>query len=320
MAELKLDETNYSNFSNFFSKSAPIIPREYSTKISRNKILLINLNATITELAKRLILKGFNIYLYDKAKVTESDVSTNFYLTKEDLGQDRLTTVCNKLLHLSAVVSILPINDLSLAKELKIACVGFSNFAELSYYEEMFSRKDIIYYCINASGIYGFYYNNLQIVKNQVKISPVNFSKKVDNLLMKLKNEESFSDKENYLNYAAFLLELYYRKNISKADIKKEMEEEKTSQKAFQKRIFYIENYMKIHRIKSVQKNTEFMNTVKKFIINFNKEFNPICVMMGEIVSKEIFDFIIESNLPKPGITTYNSEKEDFDYASFLSS
>ena len=118
-----MENTNYSSFNRLSSNSTqPIIPKEYQSKITLSKILLVNLNATITELAKKLILKGFNIYLYDKGYITEKDITTNFYLNESDLGKERAKTILERLNHLSAVVSISIIEDISIAKDIKFAC------------------------------------------------------------------------------------------------------------------------------------------------------------------------------------------------------
>ena len=185
-----MENTNYSSFNRLSSNSTqPIIPKEYQSKITLSKILLVNLNATITELAKKLILKGFNIYLYDKGYITEKDITTNFYLNESDLGKERAKTILERLNHLSAVVSISIIEEISIAKDIKFACVGFRNFTELANYEEYFTRKEVIYYCINTSGIYGFYYNNIKVKRNgDVIIDPISFVKKSEAFLSNIKN------------------------------------------------------------------------------------------------------------------------------------
>ena len=87
----------------------------------------------------------------------------------------------------------------------------------------------------------------------------------------------------------------------------------------FQKKIFYIENYFKLNRIHLGNNKTNLMNVLKKLIVNYNKEFNPLCVMMGEIVANQIYNYLTDQELPKTNIVTYNSEIEPFDYMTFLS-
>ena len=316
-----MENTNYSSFNRLSSNSTqPIIPKEYQSKITLSKILLVNLNATITELAKKLILKGFNIYLYDKGFITEKDITTNFYLNESDLGKERAKIILERLNHLSAVVSISIIEDISIAKDIKFACVGFRNFTELANYEEYFTRKEVIYYCINTSGIYGFYYNNIKVKRNgDVIIDPISFVKKSEAFLSNIKNNTNSTLNIDWLVYSIYLLELYYRKNVSKDNLRIEMQSNDIDEKNFQKKIFYIENYFKLNRIHLGNNKTNLMNVLKKLIVNYNKEFNPLCVMMGEIVANQIYNYLTDQELPKTNIVTYNSEIEPFDYMTFLS-
>lgn len=313
-------ENTYSTFNKLTTKAKQtILSKEAQSKITHSKILIINLNTAMTELTKKLIQKGFNIYLYDKAKITHTDITTNYYLNENDLGKDRAKTILERLNHLSAVVSITIIDDIAMAKDINFGCLGFRNFTELANYEEYFTRKNIIYYCVNTSGIYGFYYNNIKIKKNgEVAIDNLSFVKKSCNYLSQIKQNPNF-DKVDWLVYSIYLLELFYRKNVSKVNLQSEMVNESIDQKQFQKRLFYIENYFKLNKINLGQNKTKLMDILKKLIVNYNKEFNPICVMMGELVSSQIYNYIVNNSLPQTNIVTYNSEIESFDYLTFLS-
>lgn len=146
-------------------------PQPNQSNLSKTKVLLMNLNTTMTELAKSLIYKGIHLYLYDsdaygnKSKITKKDVTNNYYLKKEDINKERIQVLYQQLIPLNISVSITildDINNVSLIRGLTIACVGFSTFKSMSYYEDYFTRKGIVFYCINNSGIFGFFYNNLK--------------------------------------------------------------------------------------------------------------------------------------------------------------
>lgn len=314
-------ENTYSTFNKLTTKAKQtILSKESQAKITHSKILIINLNTAMTELTKKLIEKGFNIYLYDKAKISQGDITTNYYLNEDDLGKDRAKTILERLNHLSAVASITIIDDISMAKDINIGCLGFRNFTELANYEEYFTRKNIIYYCVNTSGIYGFYYNNIKITKNgEVVVDNLSFVKKSCNYLSQIKQNPHNLDKVDWLVYSIYLLELFYRKNVSKENLQSEMVNGNIDQKKFQKRLFYIENYFKLSKINLGQNKAKLMDILKKLIVNYNKEFNPICVMMGELVSSQIYNYIVSNSLPQTNIVTYNSEIESFDYLTFLS-
>ena len=305
-------------------ESEKMLSKSLQLKIAKSKILLINLTSSITELAKLLILKDFNIYLYDKEKVTENDVNNNIYIQKEDLGKKRIDVIYEHLIPLSNTVSITKIDDYMNIKDIKFAISGFSDYFNLIELEDYFTRKNIYFYSININGLYGFYYNNLDLKishnRKDIIISPV-FLRKSDKFF---KNNKIHYNEKDHLKTCIFLLELYYRKNVNKKDLKKQTEEEnspenfKKTENYFMKKILFIENYLKKMGFNSMVNNKELREYLIKFLINYNQEFNPICSMLANIVSNEIYNFVIEKELPKINITCYNSEIHKFDYTSFL--
>jgi molybdopterin/thiamine biosynthesis adenylyltransferase len=301
-----------------------MLPKALQLKIAKSKILLINLTSSITELAKLLILKDFNVYLYDKEKVTENDVNNNIYIKEEDLGKKRIDIIYEHLIPLSNTVSIVKIDDYMNIKDIKFVVYGFTDYYKLIELEDYFTRKNIFFYSINTSGLYGFYYNNLDLKishnKKEIIISPV-FLRKSEKFF---KNNKNCYNEKDHLKTCIFLLELYYRKNVNKKDLKKQTEEEnspdnyKKTENYFMKKTIFIENYLRKMGFNSMVDNKELKDYLRKFLINFNQEFNPICSMLANIVSNEIYNFVIDKELPKINITCYNSEIQKFDYNSFL--
>lgn len=323
MEETKYNETKYSDFEQLLEHKSEnnYIPQDMAIKIARNKVLLINLDTTISELAKRLIAKGFSLYLYDNTNVQQEDISSNYFLQPNDLGKKRVDLIMNKLKELSSIVSIIKLDDLSQMKEdITFACAGFKTFSELSWYDEYFSRKDIYFYCINTSGIFGFYYNNIYLDKNnklKINISP--YYKLNDQFYNKIKQKGFFENEEEYFKFAICLLELYYRKNIAKRDLNKEMllDKQYPSQQ-YQKKLLFIENHLKLYNFLFPLENEKFMNTLQKLLVNFNKYFNPLCTTMGEIVCGQIYNVISREEPPKCRMYIYNSELKQFDFTSFF--
>lgn len=60
------------------------------------------------------------------------------------------------------------------------------------------------------------------------------------------------------------------------------------------------------------------MLTVKKFIMNFNREFNPICSVMAKQLFYTLFEFIFDGSFPKKTFVTYNSDETEYDKETFL--
>ncbi|MCQ2817963.1 MAG: hypothetical protein MJ252_11920 [archaeon] len=318
-----MDKTDYTEFENMIKRKEEmeIIPAEISRKISKNKVLLINLDPSITELAKRLILKGFHLYLYDPQMITEEDALSNYYLTQEDVGKNRSDVILEKLGKLTAIVSIIKINDFTEVKDdISVAVMGFTNFNDLCEYDDFFSRKGIFFYCVNTSGIFGFYYNNIGIDKNsKTYVTNINYYRRNDTFFNKIKKKNRLENEDECLLFAICLLELYYRKNIAKRDLEKEMAKDKTNpSEQYQKKIYFIENHLKLINFLNPLEDERFTNILEKFILNFKKNFSPVSITLGDLVCQQIYYLISKEELPKCKMFVYNSELKDFDYSSFV--
>jgi hypothetical protein len=257
-----------------------------------------------------------------------------------------MEAIYNYLITLSATVNITKINDYTGVKDYKIAIVGFNDFNSLIEYEEYFNRKDILFFCLNSSGIYAFFYHNLndknckkfiekekgkEKLKNKMKkkiedeklsenifskkntILPSNFMKKSEKFFEIDKNFE-----KDYLIFAIFLLEIYYKKNVDKKDVKNVIKSEMEGNNNFVKKIFFIENYLKRKQCYDVIKNKDLMDTIKKFVVNFNREFNPICSIIAKKLFSTLFLFFKFNIIPKKTFITYNSDINEFDSETFL--
>ena len=296
-------------------------------KLIQNKILLINLTSSMTELSKLLITAGFNIYLYDTEIITKNDAINNIYLTEEDIGKNRLDILYKKLILLNSTVSVIKLKDYTKVKDYKVAIVGFSDFNLLIQYEEYFNRRNIMFFCLNTSGLYGFCYHNLnkRIVENfwsekEEKIIEVqnlnsnNFLRKSEQIL----DKENIKEKEAIIA-SVFLLEIYYRKNVNTKNIKKVLNEELNVDARFMAKIFFIENYLKQRRKTNFLNNQNMKETLRNLILNFNRELNPVCSIMAKKVFDTLFEIFKDKIYPKEIMITYSSDNlEEFDYNSFI--
>lgn len=123
------------------------------------------------------------------------------------------------------------------------------------------------FYCINTSGMYSFFYNNLvinQIVEKEKsspgikgssrykknKVQCLSFSKQIDTYFENLKNSKSNSRKKilrNNLYNAVCLLQLYERRAVPGEDLN-----------VFQKKLLFAENFLKQHNIDFLSSSGEF--------------------------------------------------------------
>ena len=303
----------------------------------------------MTELARLLIIGGFNIYLYDKEIINENDINNNIFLKKTDLGKNRMEAIYNYLLPLSPTVNITKLYDYTSIKDYKIAIVGFSNFLALIEYEEYFNRKDILFFCLNSSGLYAFCYHNLNdkncrkfIAKEKEEKKKYPKNKKKDNNQEEEKNNDFLINKKDsilpsnflkksdkffeigkkyekdYLVFAIFLLEIYYKKNVDKKIIKSVVKKEMKGDNNFVKKMYFIENYLIQKECFDVINNQKLMETIKKFVVNFNREFNPICSIIAKKLFITLFNFFKYNIIPKKTFITYNSDITEYDDETFL--
>ena len=69
-------------------------------------MLLLGSGATAAETMKNLVLPGIGSFtVVDAAKVSASDLGSNFFVTEEDLGQPRARAVCQWLCEMNEDVS-----------------------------------------------------------------------------------------------------------------------------------------------------------------------------------------------------------------------
>ena len=339
--EINIKNPKYYNIS--------MLSKQKQLQLNKNKILLINLTSCVTELARILILAGFNIYLYDKEIINQNDINNNLLLNENDIGKIRMEAIYNYLMPLSATVTITKIYDYTIVKDYRIAIVGFNDFISLIEYEEYFNRKDILFFSLNSSGLYAFFYHNLNdknckkfiesekenekniLLKGKKKddygesknddylfnkknmIAPSNFLKKSEKFFETGKKYE-----KDYLVFAIFLLEIYYKKNIDKKNIKNVIKKEINGNNNFVNKMFFIENYLKQKEFYDIINNQELMDTIKKFVVNFNREFNPICSIIAKKLFSTLFIFFKYNIIPKKTFITYNSDITEYNSETFL--
>jgi hypothetical protein len=305
------------------------IQRQFQLNI--HKILLINLTSTVTEIAKLLMLSGFNLYLYDNEIINENDINCNIFLEKKDLGKNRLDVLYNYLIPLNITVSVAKIYDYTSVKDYKIVIFGFSDFFTLLEYEKYFNRKGILFFCVNTSGIYAFCYHNM-IEKSHVLFDDTNkkdeknkknIEKNSENLSNFVKKREKLMKggkigKNDYLIFSIFMLELYYEQNVDKRDIKKVIKEENSGNDHFIEKMFFIENYLMKNNFYNYKNNQNLSDLIKKFLINYNREFNPVCSLFAKIIVIALFNFFQLNIIPSSSFLIYNSEDNEYDKELFF--
>mmetsp|Transcript_25129 Transcript_25129/g.28965 ORF Transcript_25129/g.28965 Transcript_25129/m.28965 type:complete len:550 (+) Transcript_25129:152-1801(+) len=74
--------------------------------LSLSNIVLLNATSAGTETLKNLVLPGIgSFHVYDSSAVTETDVTSNFFVTSDDVGKSRAEVTCKLLSELNSDVT-----------------------------------------------------------------------------------------------------------------------------------------------------------------------------------------------------------------------
>ncbi len=88
--------------SNLYDRQERVIGKEAMQKLFETKILLIGLGGLGVEIAKNLILMGVrNVTLFDTKNATSWDLSSQFFLSEDNIGQNRALSCLQKLKELN---------------------------------------------------------------------------------------------------------------------------------------------------------------------------------------------------------------------------
>lgn len=144
-----------------YSRQLYVLGKEAMQKMSQSNILLIGLQGVGIEIAKNLILTGVAaVYLYDNDPVQISDLSTQFYLTEENLGQKRSTSCLNKLIDLNNYVQVYTIEEEPTSQKLidlriKTVVVTSGTLTQMLKWNEICRENKIHFVSANVYGVFG---------------------------------------------------------------------------------------------------------------------------------------------------------------------
>lgn len=162
MAELTADELA------LYDRQLRVWGADGQNKIKNASILVINLNGVGTEIVKNLTLSGVgSIELSDPSVVTEEDLSSQFFLSEEDLGKSKLEAVEPRIKDMNPRVN-LTINttpiDYDYVEYFKKFQLVIANNLEAKLFSKLntITRElNISLYSTNIHGLYGYFFSDL---------------------------------------------------------------------------------------------------------------------------------------------------------------
>ena len=97
-----------------YSRQLYVMGHEAQKRMGLSSVLIIGLNGLGVEVAKNVILAGVkSVALYDAKEVTYTDLSSQFYLTENDIGKNRALVSGPKLAELNPYVQVYILDELN---------------------------------------------------------------------------------------------------------------------------------------------------------------------------------------------------------------
>ncbi|KAI1815296.1 hypothetical protein GGS20DRAFT_544360 [Poronia punctata] len=167
-----LQDTNYQTMSPdeiaLYDRQIRLWGMQAQQKIQAANILLISMRALANEIAKNLVLAGIgSLTIIDDHVVTEADLGAQFFLSEENIGQNRAEAAAAQVQKLNPRVKVIPDTssvvtkgasyfssfDIVIATDLNPTLLAFINTAT-----RLHSRQ---FYAAGVHGLYGYIFSDL---------------------------------------------------------------------------------------------------------------------------------------------------------------
>lgn len=158
MSAMQIDSPPQTIDESLYSRQLYVLGKEAMIKMQNANVLIIGLKGLGIEIAKNVALAGVkSLSLYDPSPIELKDLSTQFFLSKSDIGKPTADVSAEKLKELNQYVPISVIGDLSESTLAKFKCIVTTNVSlEEQVKINTFTHKNDIGF-INADirGLFG---------------------------------------------------------------------------------------------------------------------------------------------------------------------
>jgi len=144
-----------------YSRQLYVYGESAMENMTKSNVLICGINGVGLDLAKCLILSGVNsVTLHDCKNITNSDRTTNYYISESDIGKNRAVVVADKLAELNPYVKI-NVNTDTLSEQtfnnnfsVVVFCDGF--ITEKLRYNKLLRDNNIKFIVASTYGLMGF--------------------------------------------------------------------------------------------------------------------------------------------------------------------
>lgn len=161
MSKIEIDESPAEEIDeSLYSRQLYVLGKEAMLKMQESRVLVIGLKGLGVEIAKNIALAGVkSLSLYDPESVQLSDLSSQFFLTENDIGRRRDEASKEQLSQLNKYVPITVIDSLdgsSLAKfKVIIITSGILSLEKQILINEFTHKNDIKFISADTKGLFG---------------------------------------------------------------------------------------------------------------------------------------------------------------------
>ncbi|KAH0792565.1 Ubiquitin-like modifier-activating enzyme 1 [Histomonas meleagridis] len=156
--ETQIDEDLYS-------RQIYALGIEAMKRMSNSSVLISGMGGLGVEIAKNVILAGIkNVTIHDTEKTTMEDLASQFYLTEEDIGQNRAMASLSKLIQLNEYVSVSASTvELTNSFLQQFNCVVFTTpmkESQIIEYSNFCHDNNIKFIMTETRGVFGSIFND----------------------------------------------------------------------------------------------------------------------------------------------------------------
>jgi ubiquitin-activating enzyme E1 len=168
MSKQALSASKELQYQNEFSRLLGAIGEEALKRLQSSRVLLIGLKGLGVEIAKNIVLMGVaSLTIHDPNPVQIGDLSSQFFLSEEDVGKNRAEASLKRLTELNERVELTIYNgELTedFLKKFKVVCLTNNKSAtEMLRINEICHRNEVLFIAGDTLGVFGFVFNDFGV-------------------------------------------------------------------------------------------------------------------------------------------------------------
>ncbi|KAJ2852378.1 E1 ubiquitin-activating protein [Coemansia brasiliensis] len=147
-----------------YSRQLYVLGVEAMKKMGASNVLIVGLKGLGCEIAKNVVLAGVkSVTLYDPSPVAISDLSSQFFLHQEDIGQPRAQVTAPRLAELNQYVPVSVLDKELTPEEIaKFKCVVVTDIPQQQKLEisEVAHKNNVCFISTEVRGLFGYTFND----------------------------------------------------------------------------------------------------------------------------------------------------------------